>query len=184
MDTIQELLDHYKQGISERVKSFKMVCNDELKNPKVQPGSPTWNGTTTYPNGKPITWCNLFVYNVLERLGISMMNYYAKNKYTGVPDKDWTDINSFFVHLKTYGTAVDFKYAQNFAKYGVPIVVIQPAQGQDVGHVGLVYPDDTIQNDKNDVAIVNAGSKEIMGIHSAYDCFYKWGYNPSYFHLS
>lgn len=184
MQTVQELLESYKAGTLERIKVFKTVCNDELKNPAWQPGSPDGNGRRTYPNGSPMTFCNMFVYTVLLRLGYNMDNYFTINPYTSRPDKYWTAINTFYDACVKYGNEVTPLQAQNFAKYGVPIVVIQRAQGADVGHIGFVYPDDKIQADKNDIAIVNAGSKDVMGVHSAYDCFYKWGYDPHYFHIS
>ena len=189
METVDSLLEKYRAGRVERIARLKKIIADELQKPEVQPGYPMWDGTTKYPNGSPITWCNRYVYNVLQHFGYSLENYLAINPYTKKPDKDWTSVNDFYIRLYKYGRLRPARDAQVCASHGVPAIIIEPQKGVwgqrgfDPGHVGILYPDDEIQDDPHKIAVANAGSAEVMGVKTAWDTFYRFHYKPKYFTL-
>jgi hypothetical protein len=176
VETVDQLLDRLREEAAERIARFVDVTMTELDNPYIQPGHASYDGGPTEMNGHDITWCNQYVFNVLENLGIDL------KKYLAIGGKGYTTVNAFFDALTKNARELTYKYAQGFANQGVPVVIIQPAKGTDEGHVALVYPSDTVQDDKTEIEIIGAGSALVFGRTKAQQSFYQWpGYGPKFF---
>jgi hypothetical protein len=176
VETVDQLLDRLREEAAERIARFVDVTMTELDNPYIQPGHELYPGGPTEMNGHPITACNIYDYNVLEKLGVPMGRYYT------IGGKYYTPVNAFFDAMTKNARELTYKYAQGFANQGVPVVIIQPAKGTDEGHVALVYPSDTVQDDKTEIEIIGAGSALVFGRTKAQQSFYQWpGYDPKFF---
>lgn len=195
--TVDQLLEDMKEGKKERVKKFKDLIKTMLFNlqdhdyDKIRPGTSYYNGHPDYyPNGAPMTYCNVFVYLFLIRLSYVIDSLLGIDGRTGKPSPYYTPI-SLFVRKCLENTKlvqeVDFKYAQNFAAQGCCVVAAvaetynKTGQLLDAGHMALVYPQDETEKDENNVMIAGAGSRAVWGLKSCHDAFLKYGYKPRYF---
>lgn len=191
-------LEDYEEGKRKRVKDFKDLIRAMLFDTKdqdyekIRPGTTYYSGATQYyPNGAVMTYCNIFVYLFLQRLGIIIDVLLGVDWRNNKPSVYYTPISLFLKMMVSHDIAdeVDFIKAQNFAKFGCPVVVIVPEKigpdGRiiDAGHIALVYPQDEIQKNEIDVMICGAGSRAVWGLKSCYDTFLKFGYKPRYFHI-
>lgn len=202
--TVEEQLGLYEENKEKRIKNFRDIIRDSLFNKdsnifkNVQPGQAmaAWpEGPTTYPNGAPMTYCNVWTYLVLFALGFKLKGLCSTDPWENKPSAFFTSINNFIknaeIQDKSLGTAreVDFLQAQNFAALGVPVVIVQPEKPNinpkltDWGHMGLVYIPEKIEYYEKDILIANAGSRAVYGITTCQKSFLAYGYKPRYFHI-
>jgi hypothetical protein len=148
---------------------------------QLQAGASPVRGTSKYPDGTWITWCNQFFYSLMEQLGYNVnIAYTPGGRYN-------TTVQNFYDNLLWLSSQpnpavrkLDVNSAVTFANYGVPICVISP---DDYGHIAVIWPTSTYSN----IWLGQAGSQHLMennnGIHPIYDSFGKWGYIPEFFYI-
>lgn len=196
--TPEQLIDDSKKEKKQRVKKFKDLVKEMLFNTsdedynKIRPGTDYYTGKTEYyPNGAVMTYCNIFVYLFLQRLGISIDMLLGIDYRTKRASVYYTPISLFLKMLLTHDNCeeCDFIQAQNYANQGLPVVVIVPetlsqkGYPLDAGHIALIYPQDEVEKIESDVMIAGAGSRTVWGLKSCHDVFLKYGYIPRYFRI-
>ncbi len=196
--TVDQLLENMKDGKIKRVKKFKDLAKSMLFDAsdvdyeKIKPGTSYYNGHPDYyPNCALMTYCNVFCYLFLQRLGINIDVLLGINWKNQKPSPYYTPIGLFVKECESHDIAqeVDYKYAQGFANQGGPVVICVPEKygtdGKiiDPGHMALVYPQDNIEQDEINVMVCGAGSRAVWGLKSMYDAFLRYGYKPRYFYI-
>jgi hypothetical protein len=198
--TINQLLGDMKEGKKIRVKKFKDLIRSMLFDlqdhdyEKIKPGTSYYNGKPSYyKNGAPMTYCNVFCYLFSARFGKDISPLLGINPRSKKPSPFYTPINYFLKNCVNQDTCkrisqeINFKEAQNFAKFGGLVFVIAEEKFDSVGdlidpgHMALVYPQDEIEENESDIMIAGAGSAAVWGLRTNYDAFLKYGYNPRYF---
>ena len=200
--TVEQLLKDMDDKKKERIKEFKDLVKTMLFNlqdkdyEKIRIGTSYYNGKPDYyPNGAPMTYCNVFVYLFAQRLLYVIDSLLGIDGRVNRPSPYYTPISLFLNKCENQDISgriveeVNFLYAQEFASRGGLVIALAPEKynktGQllDAGHMALVYPQDTIENDENNIMIAGAGSRAVWGLKSNYDAFIKYGYHVRYFHI-
>lgn len=200
--TVDQILTEYRTDMKNRVKTLKETANSILFNPKdpdfqkVQVGTSFYNGhPDKYPNGAEMTYCNIFVYLLLIRLGKMISGLLGINPKNGERSPYYTPINLFIQNCiaiqKLYGKVKELTWQEgvNIARFGGVVMVCQPEvlnanpMKSDFGHMAVIYPDDEIPEAEKDILVIGAGSRIIFGISTMKKAFLDYGYKPRYFHI-
>ena len=176
IEEIKKLIDY-----SVDVKHVREVCERHLLDKDLQPGSPRWNGETTYPDKSPMTFCTFYAPRVLEELGFDCTPLYHDYGVVWKLNYYWNDAITMFdnavkgsqgLYAETGIREVTREQAFHLAHFGVPCFI---ASREYVGHVAVAI-------DEPDL-VANAGSAAVMGIKPIADIFYKYNLKPRFFQL-